>query len=196
MYSNFMVPDNTDQYYDLMKQSYDEAGEVQQDFWKWMMTSLMPIVSKTWFDRLRGDKSPAVNAEMGWPEPERLDHYLTCSDFAYVPMVVKICGENYLKGGDDKRKRGRMKGQSGMMSKENIAQYVESMIKMRSVMFDPSNKNNIEEWGDAIFSHIESLETDAKLRRRAALFASEEADREVHEQDFRWSRKADIVISV
>jgi hypothetical protein len=191
-----MVPDNMNNYYNLLMKPLEEANDVEKAYWKWMMTYLMPIVSKDWSDRLKGKKSLKKNNATGEEEDEELGHYLSCSDFAYVPMVIRIYGEREMENVDEKRKKGRTKGQSGMMSKENIAQYVESVIRMKSVLDDIDNSSNLVEWGKEMFDYIETLDLEVASQATVNLAAISEAARKAAEQDIRRLKKDEILIPV
>lgn len=171
------------------------ATEEEHKFWEWILTSLMPFVSKDWSDRLKGKRIVKLN-ETGGQEMEKLGDYLTCSDFAYVPMVVRVYGGKKIEEDDNNRKRGRKQGQSGMMSKENIAQYVESMLQMRSVLDRNDNRENVESWGDAAFKYIESEDQKAENRDKLRAAAYEEATRALAEQNIRKKKRDEIMIPV
>jgi hypothetical protein len=192
-----MKASNVDLYYDLMLTPYDDASDAEREFWRWVMISLLPSVSSEWSDRVKeGRKVVITDVETGRAEKEHFTHYLSLSDFAYVPMVVKIYGERELKESDDKRKKGRTKGQSGMMSKENIAQYIDSVVRMRGVYTDHKNKENVKGWSNAIFDHLQSLEGNADVRAKARVAALKEAARQAGEQDCRRKKKDEIEIPV
>jgi hypothetical protein len=188
-------------YYNLMLQPYDSAPFEEQEFWKWIMVSLMPEVSKDWSERLKGKRITTENVITGDVEDEDIHHYLTTSDFAYVPMVIKIYGQweqeqDEMNVTEVCRKRGRKKGQSGMMSKENIAQYVESMIKMKSVFESTENRSNVKSWGDAAFEHIKSEALELANVSRLSSEAVAAAARAEAELNIRKKRKDEIVIPV
>jgi hypothetical protein len=189
-----MRPETTDRFYDIMAQSYEDADQVEKGFWMWVMSALMPIVSKSWAERVKGVKSHVVNSATGEYESEHLLHYLSCSDFAYIPMVIKVYGDRELEEVGDKRKRGRTKGQSGMMSKENIAQYVESVVKMKAVFDKTEYKSYIVEWGEEVFAHIDKLEKDAASQSKMDRAALAEAARTMAVQDPRRKKKDEIEI--
>jgi hypothetical protein len=190
-----MKPGNVDMYYDLMLTPYDDVGETERQFWKWVMIALLPFVSSEWCDRVKeGRRVTVTNVDTGRAENEHLSHYLSLSDLAYVPMVVKIYGERELKESDDKRKKGRTKGQSGMMSKENIAQYIDSVVRMRTTYTDPKNEGNVKGWSDAIFEYLQSLEGNADARARARVAELADVARQAGEQDCRRKRKDEIEI--
>jgi hypothetical protein len=112
-------------------------------------------------------------------------------------MVVKIYGERELKESEDeKKKEGRTKRQPGMMSKEKIAQYIDSVVRMRSVYTDPNNKANDKGWSDAIFQYLETLKGDAAACARARVAVLKEAAIQAGEQDCRRKKKDEIEIPV
>jgi hypothetical protein len=70
---------------------YDDADEELKDFWIWMMTTLMPLVSKDWRSRMKGKQENSF-------QQDDLLKYLTASDFAYIPVVIEIFGEREMVG--------------------------------------------------------------------------------------------------
>lgn len=187
------MPDDTNKIFELLTVDYDDASEAEHEFWKWVMTCLMPIVSKDWSDRLKGKR-----ADFDVITGEELFHYLTLSDFAYIPLVVKVYGERELSPPADERKRGRTKGQSGMMSKENIAQYVDTAVRMKDILGDENNESNIRSWGDAIFAYIDSADMQHLARQQANRAASliHDTDGKAYETNIRKQKKDEIVIPV
>ncbi len=191
-YAKFIMPDNATKFYDLLTVPFETATDVEKQFWKWLMLGLCPIVSKDWYERLKGKKIIKINAGTKEPEPEETGDYLTCSDFAYIPMVIKIYGKRELDLADgDKRVKGRTKGQSGMVSRESIAQYVESMLKMKSVLDNIDNALNIAAWSEAAIGFVENLDETFE-----SVEAISEASRVSVEQDMRRTKKDDIPIPV
>ena len=202
------MPDTTDRFYDVMCQSYEDADDVEKGFWMWTMTEIMPIVSRDWSDRLKGRRVLRKDSVTGAEMPEEIGHYLSCSDFAYVPLVIRVYGKRELEdndnanGGEEEEKKrkirtkGRTKGQSGLTSKENIALYVKTFIRMKTVLESEQNRAHVKEWGDSIFEYIKSVDTEKTNKRSVTLQAITEAARIAAEEDIRRMKKDDIYIPV
>ena len=162
------MPDDTKRFYGLMSKPYEASSDDEKAYWNWTMVNLLPIVSKEWNDRLKGKKALVTDVETGQEHEEELGHYLSCSDFAYVPLVVQIYGDRELKRKEDEEKtKGRTAGQAGMTSRESIAKYVESVLAMKAVLDDENNKKNIKDWGNAVFTYIDSLDEDFSTKATA-----------------------------
>jgi hypothetical protein len=137
-----------------MKDPYEDTDDEYKDFWLWMMTKLMPLVSRDWYNRMRGVLVELHDPVTGLPVPESLSHYLTVSDFAYIPVVIEIYGKRQVEDGGI-RTRGRTKGQAGMTQKENVQLYIVSLQKMQATFGSVENKENVVDWGLAVFDYID-----------------------------------------
>ena len=161
------MPENVSKFYAIMTTKFCDASEVDKSFWYWVMANLMPIVSKDWCDRLKDRNAPLGGVDAGVGDREHVLKYLTCSDFAYVPMVVKVYGARELARHEEnennrakEKTKGRTPGQSGMMKRDNIAKYVDSMVQMKQVL-GANNRETVREWSDAVLEYIHGLHANA-----------------------------------
>jgi hypothetical protein len=187
---NLLTTDGTDEYYALLATSYDDADDDVKKFWSVLMFNLMPHVSKDWQDRLRGTRIAEGD--------EEVSRYVTSSDFAYIPMVIKIYGERELAqmSASNQRTRGRTKGQSGMMCKKSIDLYCKSIMKMKKVLDDEMNRDSIREWSDAIFEEIRKNDMNPVKAIDRAMEDLAEAARAAVELDIRRVKRDEIIIPV
>lgn len=187
----FLQPGSTGLYYKLLATPYDDASDAQKQFWSAVMMKLMPYVSKDWHDRLKGTRVAEGD--------EDVSQYVTCSDFAYIPMVIRIYGEREVAAANvaGQRKKGRTKGQTGMMCKESIALYCESVLKMKEVLENEQNVENIKAWSDAIIHEVKAGEAgQGEFDNDLDDIAEAAAARAVIDFDFRRVKRDEIVIPV
>jgi hypothetical protein len=174
--------------------NYEEATDEFKVFWLWVMMDLMPCVSKTWANRVAGKKIRVLSPVGGVVVDEHLSHYLTTSDFAYIPVVVAIFGERELLGG--KRKPGRTPGQGGMTKKENIALYVSSLLKMREVFESDLNDENVCDWGNIIFGRIDAADGGIHALVQEVDMQRFMAESTVRDGDYKKWKKDELLIPV
>jgi hypothetical protein len=159
------------------------------------MMIVMPYVSTEWRDRIKGKHARQQERRADDMSTELLEDYVSASDFAYVPVIVAIYGKKELEMVGEKRGRGRVKGQSGMTCKQNISLYIESLIRMKAILEEEENRNNVISWSNAIFSHIENKTMEQPDGPSEAMLDRIRAAEQT-KRDIRKMKKDEILIPV